>query len=108
MQFVNLTPHVIAVHTLAGAKHSFPPSGTVARVSSKTALVVEFDGIPINSQVFGAVENLPPAEDGKILIVSALVLGRVEGRIDVVAPDSGSTAIRENGQIVAVRGFVCR
>lgn len=40
-------------------------------------------------------------------MVSNLVLEKLGTmRKDVVAPDTGGTAIRENGAVVAVRGFV--
>jgi len=35
-----------------------------------------------------------------------MVLAQCKDRSDVVAPDTGKDAIRKDGQIVAVRGFV--
>lgn len=44
---------------------------------------------------------------GKTYVVSALVLAHCAGRKDVVAPDTGPTAVRDgNSHIAAVRGFV--
>jgi hypothetical protein len=61
-------------------------------------------GIPIVRQHFGQIENLPEPTDGVIYITSSLVAQAAQ-RVDVVSPDTGPTAIRENGQIVAVRGL---
>jgi hypothetical protein len=46
-----------------------------------------------------------PLEDDEIGIVSSMVLAATNSSY-VVAPDTGPTAIRENGQIVAVTRFV--
>jgi hypothetical protein len=49
------------------------------------------------------VEGLPEPEDGVIYITSSLVAGKLPSRPDVLAPDTGPTAVRdENGHIVAV------
>jgi hypothetical protein len=54
------------------------------------------------------VEGLPDPVAGVVYIVSGRVLSELAGsRPDVVSPDTGPDAIRENGQIKAVRGFVC-
>ena len=60
--------------------------------------------VPVIARSFGSVDGLPP--EGTPCIVSALVAGAVPGRAGVYAPDSGSTAVRENGQIVAVTRLV--
>ena len=103
MEFVNLTPHALTIEGIG----TVPPSGTVAyvtRMSIESRLV---GGIPTLQQSFGAVEGLPDPRDGVALIVSALVLSALAGsRNDVFAPDTGPDAIRENGQIVAVKGLV--
>ena len=101
---------------------TFPPSGVVARVSTVETVVGFVDvvppgvapcdeqgntnghRIPVVTRAFGEVFGLPA--DGTPCIVSALVAGAVPGRAGVYAPDSGSTAVRENGQIVAVTRLV--
>lgn len=103
MRFVNLTPHAIVVRTSEGDM-TFAPSGAVARVSTSVEAFGEVGGIPLTRTVFGAPVGVPDIEEGTIFIVSSLVGARV-CRPDVVAPDTGATAIRENGQVVAVRGF---
>jgi hypothetical protein len=65
-------------------------------------------GVRLVRQTTGQVSGLPEAQPDTIYIVSGMVLAAMNGsRPDVVAPDTGPDAIRENGQIVAVRGFVC-
>ena len=110
MRAVNLTPHAITVRA-AGRDVVIPPSGQVARVSvSQTeAGTVEVDGIaiPVVANVYGDVVGLPAPEPETVYIVSGLVLSRISNRDDVLAPDTGATAIRDgNGQIVAVTRFV--
>ena len=106
MQFVNLTPHSIRV-VLDGGELEIPPSGTVARVAVKQKLVGNIDGIPLVRNEWGSIEGLPEPKDGIVYIVSSLVLSRIRGRTDVVAPDTGPSAIRDNkGRITGIRRFV--
>lgn len=130
MKFVNCTPHEIVVHTAkevcpvcdhiggycgncSGAHWGgqpvmvLPPSGIVPRCTTVRKEVASIDGVRIIAQSVGDVVGLPQAEDGIALIVSAMVLSALNGtRNDVFAPDTGADAVRENGQIVAVRGLV--
>lgn len=112
MKFVNCTPHAIKVVGLG----TLPASGIVPRCATvRTTLddiVVQTEparfGVRLVRQTMGEVEGLPDATPDTILIVSGMVLAALNGaRPDVVAPDTGADAVRENGQIVAVRGFVC-
>ena len=99
---INLTPHAITVGTV-----TFPPSGTVARVSAVDELIglCPATGVPIVRRALGAVTGLP--EKGEPCLVSALVLAAVPGRAGVFAPDTGPSAVRnEHGQIVAVTRLV--
>ena len=102
--FINLTPHEIRVRLTNGEEFKFAPSGQAARVSVTSEKVAEPEGIPVLRQVFGAVQGLPEPEEGVIYITSTLV-AQVAKRVDVVSPDTGPTAIREAGQVVAVRGL---
>jgi hypothetical protein len=103
MSIINLTPHAINVR-LNGRDITIPPSGQVARVASSSALVAEVDGIPVYRTVFGEIEGLPAPQDGIVLVTSTIVAQAAArlGRTDVVSPDTGPTAIRQDGQIVAV------
>ncbi|RME25645.1 MAG: hypothetical protein D6800_07370, partial [Candidatus Zixiibacteriota bacterium] len=58
-------------------------------------------------RALGDVEGLPDPQDGTVYLVSSMVLSAVRGRRDVVAPDTGPTAIRdETGRITAVTRLV--
>lgn len=113
-QVVNLTPHEIVVR-VGGEEIVFPPSGNVVRVKvfpmrSTTDLHPEDCDcvIPVFRNAFGEVEGLPPEDQYKdvVYIVSSLVAQAAahhERRYDLLAPDTGPTAIRNSdGQIVAV------
>lgn len=104
-QLINLTPHTLNV-MVNDAMQEIPASGTVARVSVKSVVSGDINGIPVVENVYGEVEGLPEPVDGAIYIVSMLVGSRVSGRNDIVGPDSGPTAIRENGQVKAVRNLI--
>jgi len=110
MALINLTPHPIVVRT-DGVDITIPASGQIARVTSRQELTSHIDiygiEIPVQRTTFGQVEGLPDFVPDTVYIVSSLVLGALKGsRPDVVAPDTGPTAIRnDNGQIVAVTRF---
>lgn len=127
MKFVNLTPHDVTIHGTRREAVLSPntgemilddltvvqtlPSAGVARVD--TVRVRELDTGTVSftcrviRQTMGEVTGLPDPVDGVAYIVSAVVLAALGGsRPDVFAPDTGPDAIRENGQIVAVRGLV--
>ena len=104
MQFVNLTPHEIGIRIRMS--DIILPSAGLARVSTTEEQVGDVDGIPLVRTTYGEVSGLPDPADGVIYIVSAVVLDAAKraGRTDVVAPDSGPSAIRnDKGHIVAVR-----
>ena len=101
---INLTPHAITLALPSGESVTFPPSGRLARVTSQEVVIGALQGAPIIKRQFGAVEGLP--EDGTPCLVSALVLSACPGREGVYAPDTGPTAIRKDGQVVAVTRLV--
>lgn len=126
-KFVNLTPHDVAVEDYSGDVVVFPASGVLARVVvqgvASDALIEYYEGCELGAppatgyeqpvgfrltrQMYGEVTGLPEAQAGTVFIVSAMVLARVAGRHDVVAPDTGSTAARDTaGRILHVKGFV--
>ena len=105
---INLTPHAISLADQAGEIiAAYAPSGEVARVSTTRKVVGSVDGADIVRTVFGEVLGLPASQEGVFLLVSSLVAQAAKemGRGDIIAPDTGPTAVRENGQVVAVRGF---
>ncbi len=101
---LNLTPHAITLQRGDGTRVTFEPSGQIARVSTVEQVCGEVCGVAVISRTLGEAQGLP--EEGTPCIVSAMVLSAVPGRKGVYAPDRGLTAIRENGQIVAVTRLV--
>ncbi len=105
MAILNLTPHAITLRRSDGSEVVFPPSGTVARVTTREVVKGEVDGVPVVRTEYGAVEGLP--EEGTPCLVSAIVRMAVPGRRGVYSPDTGPTAIRdERGQVVAVTRLI--
>jgi hypothetical protein len=127
MKLVNLTPHAIRVVVNDAYMDvlEIPPSGKVARVSSKQYFydyveVYQPDPfgegpeefrevvplrIPVYKTTYEEPVGVPEPKEGVIYIVSSLVKQQLPDRDDVVAPDTGPSAIRENGQVVAVTRF---
>jgi hypothetical protein len=104
-EVINLTPHAISVANSEGdVVMTFPPSGNVARVATSQEVVWELVGRPVTRTVFGEVTGIPAPADGTVYLVSTLV-AQAARRPDVVSPDTGPTAVRKDGQVVAVRGF---
>lgn len=109
MNYVNLTPHDINMRRHKnGREFTCPASGEVARVETVEEQVSRTRFfLPCYTRRFGKVEGLPEPKEGTVYIVSSLVLENVRGRTDVVAPDTGPTAVRnEKGHIVAVTRWV--
>jgi hypothetical protein len=100
MEYINLTPHTIVLND----GRAFTPSDKIARVTATYTPIVD----DVCSQQFGDITNLPDSIDGVTYIVSAMVLGAVNGRTDVVAPATGHPkAVRnDKGHILSVPCFV--
>lgn len=106
MAIYNCTPHAIVVRKDDGSDTTFPPSGKVVRMPTETKVVYTVDGIPVSRTSFGQPEGWPDAGPNDIVIVSTIVAQNAgQQKFAVVAPDTGPTAIRVDGQVVAVRGF---
>lgn len=106
---INLTPHAITLRTPAGDV-VFLPSGQLARVSTiATPTGVMVAGVPVVRNTYGPVTGLVRDANGVPLpcIVSGMVLAALPpGTINVYAPATGATAIRKDGQVVAVTELV--
>lgn len=107
---INLTAHAITILGPDGVTVTIPPSGQVARVSATATVVAEtvVDGarVPIVRTAFGEVTGLPAPQDGVLYVTSTLVAQAAAAaeRTDVVAPDTGPSAVRDAaGQVQAVR-----
>jgi hypothetical protein len=106
----NMTPHDIVVICPDGRKLVFQPSGQIARVSVvSTRVGVDTTGIPLVKNTYGPVTGLALDEEGVPVpqIVSGMVLAALPpGTKNVFAPSTGQTAIRKDGQIIAVTELV--
>lgn len=63
MNFVNLTPHAIAIDGIA----TFPPHGQVARVEMEISKGIPVAGIRVNVRQPGRVVDLPDPVPGGLL-----------------------------------------
>jgi len=102
--WLNLTPHPIGLRRADGTTIVVQPSGELARVAAVEVAGESVGGVPTAYRRLGAAEGLPPT--GVPCLVSALVLSACPGREGVYGPDTGPTAIREGGQVVAVTRLV--
>lgn len=102
IEFVNCTPHKIVLND----GREFEPSGNVARIKSSYTEFVN----DICKPTYGNVEGLPQPKVGVFYIVSMMVAsapGMSLLRDDLVVPATGHPlAVRKNGQIVSVPGFI--
>jgi hypothetical protein len=102
---INLTPDPINVADEEGnIIATFPPSGDIARVFIGWQMSRELVGRPIIRIIYGGVFNIPEPADDVIYLVSTIV-AQAAKRPDVISPNTDHTAIRKDGQIVAVREF---
>lgn len=100
---ISLLPHDTVVR-IDGRDITIPPSGQVARVAATAREVTKVGDIPIVVTEFGEITGLPEPKVGVLYLTSTLLAQAAArlGRNDVVSPDTGPTAIREGGQVVAV------
>lgn len=105
----NFTPHSVSIRLDDGDKITLPSEG-VARVDQITRAIglvdTDKDNLTIEIAVpsYGEVFGLPAQQDGVLLIVSNFVAIAALDRDDLVYPDSGPSAERDDkGQVVAVR-----
>ena len=107
MPLRNLTPHSINFQNKAGEVIEIPASGTVARLPMKSVVLESDLPFEVRTTEYGDVEGIPAVGEGPF-IVSALVLGKLgsEYRGQAFAPDTGPTAVRENGLVKYVTGFI--
>jgi len=112
VEIINLTPHEITIISEGGEEiMRIPPSGTVARVSVKSEVVGEVNGVPIRKTVYGDIVGLPEPRENTFYVVSTLVLiaAREKGicRRDLIAPDTNpDSVIRDHqGRVVGVKYF---
>lgn len=107
MSIINATPHAISLANDAGEiVKTYEASGLVVRCATSSEVVGELDGFPVKQSSFGSVVGLPEEKEGTTYLVSLMVAQALKGRRnDLVCPLTDATAIRKDGQVVAVRGF---
>lgn len=88
INIVNLVPHdVVFVHEDHSIICIVPPSGMLARVTSRTKVIGSINGIPVTTTEYDDVIGLPDSEEGTIYVVSSMVAQRVPNRDDVFIPN---------------------
>lgn len=106
VEIKNLTPHDIVFIFEGGTSVTFPTQGEPIRLEQEQKETISVGDFPCVAN-FTTGSNLPPEEEGVYLLVSSMVLNAYPHRLDLVAPDTGPTAKRnEKGHIVAVCRFV--
>lgn len=100
MKTINLTPHaVVIIH--GEVRVQIPASGQIARISASSAPAGTHEGIPLVTTTYGNPVGLPDAQEGVLLIVSALVRSSLPGRTDLASP---SDLVRDaSGNIIGCR-----
>lgn len=101
---VNLTPHILNIHTANGMVVEVPPSGKVARCAVNSTEVSAHDGVPLFRSTMGDIQDLPDPQSGTIFVVSMVVRSAVPDRSDVASP--GVLVRNEQGQPIGCQGLV--
>ena len=102
---INCTPHDISIMK-DGITTVIPKSGIIPRVASAEFDTEQIDGFPCVENSYGKPAGIPDAVAGTYYIVSGMVFAATD-RSDVVAPDTGSTAVRNRqGYIIAVTRLI--
>ena len=106
MKLKNFTPHNVVIVINEATKIVIPSDGIARVTETKTvAPSIDVDGVAVETFVsaFGEVENLPPQEEGVMLIVSALVASAAKGRDDLLVP--GELVRDDGGNIVGCKSL---
>ena len=105
MKLKNFTPHNVVI-VINDSKIVIPSDGIARVTETKTATPsIDVDGVVIETFVsaFGEVENLPPQEDGVMVIVSAMVASAAKDRNDLLVPGE---LVRDNdGNIIGCKSL---
>lgn len=101
-KIVNCTPHMVNIVTPSGVI-DIAPSGVTPRCSQSNEVLDTINGIQITRQTFGSVVDLPPQEEGVLLIVSRLVAAACPDRSDLLIP--GPLVRGEDGQPIGCQGL---
>ena len=106
MLLKNFTPHNVVIVMNEATKIVIPSDGIARVTETKTvAPSIDVDGVIIETfkSSFGEVENLPPQEEGVMVIVSALVASAAKDRNDLLVPGE---LVRDNdGNIIGCKSL---
>ena len=106
MKLKNFTPHNVVI-VINGETKIVIPSDGIARVTETKTVApsIDVDGVIIETFVssFGEVENLPPQEDGVMVIVSAIAASAAIGRDDLLVP--GELVRDDGGNIIGCKSL---
>ena len=105
MKLKNFTPHNVVI-VINESKIVIPSDGIARVTETKTvAPSIDVDGVIVETflSAFGEVENLPPQEEGVMIIVSALVASAAKGRDDLLVP--GELVRDDGGNIVGCKSL---
>ena len=106
MKLRNFTPHNVVIVINETTKIVIPSDG-IARVTEAKTITpsIDVDGVIIETfkSSFGEVENLPPQEDGVMVIVSAMAASAAKGRDDLLVP--GELVRDDGGNIVGCKSL---
>ena len=106
MKLKNFTPHNVVIVINELEKIVIPSDGIARVTEEKNATPsIDVDGVIIETFVssFGEVENLPPQEEGVMIIVSALAADAAKGRDDLLVP--GELVRDDGGNIVGCKSL---
>lgn len=99
----NLTPHSVTLHRTDGSVETIQPEGLVPRAEMETVQTGTLAGVPVRITRPSRVVDLPPPEEGTMLIVSRVVASAAPDRDDLVFPDE---LVRDDqGRVVGCRAF---
>lgn len=101
---VNLNKHAVS-GLVNGSVVTFPAceAGKECKVAVTSKEVERVGGMKCVETTYGEVQNVPPPQEGVVYIVNMIVLDRLPHRNDLIAPDSGPSAVRnEKGQVLHV------
>lgn len=105
MKLKNFTPHNVVI-VMNETKIVIPSDGIARVTETKTAAPsIDVDGVVIETfkSSFGEVENLPPQEDGVMVIVSAMAASAAKDRNDLLVPGE---LVRDNdGNIIGCKSL---
>ena len=106
MKLKNFTPHNVVIVMNETTKIVIPSDGIARVTETKTATPsIDVDGVVIETfkSSFGEVENLPPQEDGVMVIVSAMAADAAKDRNDLLVPGE---LVRDNdGNIIGCKSL---